>query len=112
MKMVRVAFAVSDDRGLDSPIADRFGRTPLFLIVDVEKGGEPRIIKVLRNPGAEAHGGAAVRAVEALLHEGVKIAVGPNFGPNARVIMSEVGMEGKMVSPGKSVREAIRELGL
>jgi predicted Fe-Mo cluster-binding NifX family protein len=104
--MVRIAFATDSDKGLEARIADRFGRALYFVIVDAENR-DIKNVKTIKNPGYEAHGGAAVKAAEALIKENVNIVVGPNFGPNARAVMSELGMKPVMAQPGKTVREVL-----
>ncbi len=109
--MVKIGFATDSDKGLEARIADRFGRAPYFIIVDYDKG-EIKSVKSIKNPGVESQGGAGVKSVEALLHEDVKIAVGPNFGPNARAVMEELGIKPVTLPAGTLVKDALHQISI
>ncbi len=99
---------VEEDRGLDSVVSSRFGRAPLIVIVDLE-GSEVRGIRTVENPGARAGSGAAIRAVQKLVDEGVQAVAAGAFGPNAMTALEEVGIRRIQVS-GVPVSEALRSL--
>ncbi len=104
--MMRVAFASDEDRGLDSLISPRFGRANYFVIVDTQTGDH----KVVRNPGADARSGAAIKAVQLLIKEGVKKVYAGSFGPNAMTALEEMGIEYVQIS-GVPVKEVLSEGG-
>lgn len=107
--MHKVAVATEDARGLDGVVASRFGRAPYFTIVEVDDSGRPVRAKVVQNPGAVASGGAAIKAIQVLVNEGVEAVVGPNFGPNARAVLAEMGIKMVTMPPGTPVRRAVEE---
>jgi len=100
---MKLAFAVDEARGLDSLISHRFGRAEYFVIVDADTGSH----KVVRNPGAEARSGAAIKAIQLLIKEGVKKVYAGSFGPNAMTALEEMGIEYEQVS-GVPVREVLK----
>ncbi len=108
--MPRIAVATQNGNGLDDVVADRFGRAPFFTIVDLDDKGNIVNVKVVENPGAKAHGGAGVKAVQKLVDEKVEVAVGPSFGPNAKAVLDEVGIKTITTTPGRTVREVVEEV--
>lgn len=105
---MRIAFASEENEGLMSKVSNRFGRAAYFIIVDTEDG-EVKEYKIEKNPGAEARGGAGIKAVQKLINEGAKIAVAGSFGPNAMTALEETGIKHVEIS-GVTVEEALREL--
>ncbi len=99
---MKVAFAVDENRGLDSLISHRFGRAEYFVIVDTDTNS----YKVVRNPGAEARSGAAIKAIQLLIKEGVRKVYAGSFGPNAMTALEEMGIEYVQLS-GVPVKEAL-----
>ncbi|RLF01298.1 MAG: iron-molybdenum cofactor-binding protein, partial [Thermoprotei archaeon] len=79
---MRIAFASEEDNGLDSIVSRKFGRATYFIMVDVE-GGNVKSVRTIKNPGAYASGGAAIRAVQELINNNVDVVVAGGFGPNA-----------------------------
>jgi predicted Fe-Mo cluster-binding NifX family protein len=51
---MKIAITVENDRGLESPIAMHFGRSPYFAFVEVE-GQQVKAVEVLPNPFAAGH---------------------------------------------------------
>ena len=62
---MRIAVAVNDDRGLESDVAQHFGRCPYYVFVDVVDD-QIQEVNVLANPYYENH---TPRAVPVLIHE-------------------------------------------
>ena len=73
----------------DSEVDPQFGRCNYFVIIDPEIGSVTSII----NPGAEASGGAGIRAAEAIVGAEVDTLLTGSVGPNAFSILSEAGIE-------------------
>ncbi len=108
--MVKIAFASMNGGGLEDVIADRFGRAPVFTIVELDEQGNIVNVKVIENPGAQAASGAGVKSVQALVNEGVDIAVGPNFGPNAQVLLEEMNIKPVRIPAGTKIAEALEKV--
>lgn len=63
----------------------RFGRCEYFQIHDVESGE----IKIIKNEGQMASGGAGIAAAQQVIDEGADVVITGNLGPNAyRVLKS------------------------
>ncbi|MCE4600457.1 MAG: NifB/NifX family molybdenum-iron cluster-binding protein [Desulfurococcales archaeon] len=105
---VRIGIPTEDDKGLDSRVAERFGRAPKFTVVDVDEAtGEVLNVEVHDNPGYTAGSGAGVKAAQKLGDLGVRVYAGPTPGPNAYAALSYLGI--KVVSvTGVSAREALK----
>lgn len=114
--MPKIAIASNSKDGLNDIVASRFGRAPTFTIIELDDKGDIISVKVIENPGANAPGGAGVKAVQALINEGVDIVVGPSFGPNAKAILDEMNIKTITIPAGTKISEAIeyvkREIGL
>ncbi|RLG44209.1 MAG: dinitrogenase iron-molybdenum cofactor biosynthesis protein [Thermoproteota archaeon] len=114
--MPKIAIASNSKGGLEDVVASRFGRAPTFTIIELDDKGNIINVKVIENPGVNAPGGAGVKAVQALINEGVDIAVGPSFGPNAKAILDEMNIKAITIPAGTKISEAIeyvkREIGL
>ncbi len=108
--MIRIAFASKSSGGLEDEIADRFGRAPVFTIIELDENGEIKNVRIVANPGAEAGGGAGVKAVQTLVNERVNIAVGPSFGPNAQVLLEEMNIKPIRISAGTKISEALERV--
>lgn len=91
---MKIAVTVENNNGLESMVAEHFGRAPCFMLVDVENG-EVTATQVVANPFAEAHqpgqvpgfihehkanvilsGGMGGRAIEFFGQLGIKAATG------------------------------------
>jgi len=106
---IRIAFA-TENGGLESPIAQRFGRAPKFTIVEVDENtGRVLNVEVYDNPGYAAGSGAGVKAAQKLGELNVKVVVGPTPGPNAYAALQYLGIR---VVPlmGTTVKEALPKI--
>ena len=54
VESMRIAVSADSDNGLDSAVNPHFGRCPLFVLVDVEKGSVVRV-ETVRNPYHKNH---------------------------------------------------------
>ncbi|RUM47405.1 MAG: dinitrogenase iron-molybdenum cofactor biosynthesis protein [Hyperthermus sp.] len=107
--MPKIAIASEDSKGLDDVVASRFARAPKFTIVELDEKGEVQNIKIIDNPGAQATGGAAIKAIQALINEGVDIVIGPAFGPNAQAVLAEMKIKNMVIPAGTRIRDAIEK---
>lgn len=105
---MRIAFASEESKGLDSIVSRKFGRAAYFIIVDLVDD-KVENIRAIENPGASAMGGAAIKAVQALINEKVDIVVAGAFGPNATVALQETGIK-YYTYEGIKVEEVIKEI--
>lgn len=64
---------------LDSPIDDRFGRSPWLIQMDTET----HQWEAFPNPGATQSGGAGVAAAQFVINLKVDVVISGDFGPNA-----------------------------
>lgn len=74
---------------VSSPMDDRLGRCPYFIIFDTKDG----YVRSLRNEAAEASSGAGTKAMQTLIDNDVKAVITGKVGPNAMAVMEEAGME-------------------
>jgi predicted Fe-Mo cluster-binding NifX family protein len=88
---MRICLSVSLPN-LDSPIDPRFGRAPYFLITD-ERGEK---VKVIKNTGVEAMGGAGITAAQLVVSAGAQVVITGNLGPRAFQVLQASGI--KMIS--------------
>lgn len=76
---MKLAIMASDNKGLQSKVAQRFGRAPYLVIVNVETEKS----KVKKNQAAAESSGAGIVAAQTVLDENVEAVIGGNFGPKA-----------------------------
>ncbi len=88
---------------LDSPVDPRFGRCQHFLIIS-EKG---KLIKSVANEGVRAMGGAGITAAQIVANEGINIVITGNIGPNAFMVLNQVGIKIYLGAFNISSREAL-----
>ncbi len=75
---------------LTSPVDQRFGRCPYFVILDSDSG---EIIKSIPNSGALASGGAGTQTARLLFSEKVEAVLVGNVGPNAVTALKAAGIK-------------------
>jgi len=114
--MPKIAIASENGGGLDDVVASRFARAPKFTIIELDDKGNIVGVKIIDNPGAQATGGAAIKAIQALINEGVDLVIGPAFGPNAQAVLAEMNIRNMTLPAGTRIRDALeaakKELGL
>lgn len=79
LEKMRVALPIQEDLGLDSPIADHFGRAPFFILVDLE-GKQIRSYKVIKNTAQNLKIHAGLEATKLLLKEKIDVLVVKRVG--------------------------------
>ncbi len=107
---MRIAFAINEDKGLDSLISERFGRAPYFLIVEVSNDFKIVNYEVVENPGAKVMGGAASKASQLLASKSVSAVVAGNFGPHAMSVLPALNIKAIALPPSIKVKDAISRL--
>ncbi len=100
---MRIAFAVDEDKGLDSVISYHFGRCPFYLFVDIEND-EVKSVTAEQNPFDEGHGPGVIPQ---FIHDrGAEVIVCGNMGPKARDFFSSLGVRPVTGAYGK-VKDAL-----
>ncbi|TAJ43903.1 NifB/NifX family molybdenum-iron cluster-binding protein [Methanofollis fontis] len=74
---------------INSPAEDRFGRAPVFLIVDDESGAVTPIV----NDNAGGAGGVGVRSAQIMVEQGVSVVITGQVGGNANSALKGAGIE-------------------
>jgi predicted Fe-Mo cluster-binding NifX family protein len=85
---MKIAFAISG-KDLSSPIDEKFGRAPRFLVFD----GEKKNFAVIENPAAQEAQGAGIKAAEAVIRAGAKAVVAGECGPKATDVLNAAGVK-------------------
>jgi len=80
----------------------RFGRCSYFVLYDTETGEWSSF----PNPGRDAVGGAAMKAVEFLKEKGVGLVLTGHLGPNATSSLQSAGIKAETGIAGK-VKEVV-----
>ena len=73
---------------LESPMDQRFGRAPYFILADTAAMS----IEVIKNEAAYGAGGAGINLAQNLIDKGVKIVITGNVGPNAMKVLEAAGV--------------------
>ena len=102
--MVKVAVARESNQGMNSPVAYRFARAPLFAIVEINEKGMN--MQIVQNPHAYGRGIGPLVA-QWLASQGVNIVIAPSVGPNASAALSSFGIQIKMAPPGTPLTQAL-----
>ena len=107
----RVACAVLENRGLDSPVSPRFARAPFIAFVDIVNG---RVVSVIveANPAVNAPHGAGVVIAQWLLSSGVRAVLAVRLGPNIMSVLQSAGIQVYYTTPGIRLIDALRSSGL
>ncbi len=74
---------------LDSPVNDRFGRSPWFLRVD----SDTLEWQAFENPAVNNRGGAGVTAAQFAVDQKVGAVFSGDFGPNAATALQAAGIQ-------------------
>lgn len=73
---------------LDSMLANRFGRSPYFIILDISS----KEWESLSNPAAESQHGAGTQSAQFLIDNKIDAVVSSRFGPKAGKILVSAGV--------------------
>ena len=74
---------------LESQPNPRFGRTPIFILFNLDED----TWEALENPAITAQGGAGVAASQFLIDHGAQVAISGRFGPNAHQALNAAGIK-------------------
>ncbi len=87
---------------LDAEVDPRFGRCAYFIFVDTETGAS----EAVKNPHADATGGAGIQSGQLVANKQVKAVVTGNVGPNAYQTLKTAGID-VITGVSGSVKEAV-----
>ncbi len=90
---------------LESPLEDRFGRAPYFIIVESENGS----FEAIQNPYANGAGGVGPKAAQILIAHDVKALISGQVGGNAREVLVAAGIAMYTYRAGGSVKDAFEQ---
>ena len=103
---MKLAIPVEEDRGIDSPICEHFGRAPYFALVELGEGGVS--VEVRKNPLVEHTAGALP---ELLKSWGVDRIIAARMGQKAQLFFSQFGIDVVLGASG-TVREVLKRFGV
>lgn len=89
-----------DEARPDSPVCVSFGRAPYFLLCE---GGKTEFVD---NPGAQAEGGAGLKAAQAAADSGADALVTVRCGENAAVVLKAAGIMIYKSNEGSAIENA------
>ncbi len=93
---------------LDSPVSERFGRAPYFIIVE----SESLKFEVIKNEAQSLQGGAGPNAVRQIAKHGAVVLLTGAVGPNAQGALDAAKITAVTgISSSQTVKEAIDEYG-
>lgn len=73
----------ADIKDMNGPVSGSFGRAPLYFIYDnIKEAGF-----FIENTAATAQGGAGVKAAQLLVDQNVTVAISPQMGENASMLL-------------------------
>ncbi len=98
--MAKIAISAKENN-MSSPIDDRFGRAPYFLIYDEETGNEEWITNEINS----AHG-VGPKVVQMLAQKGATVIIAPQLGQNALQAIHAGGLKAYEFS-GENLQEII-----
>ncbi len=85
---MKIALPV-EENSLQSKVCISFGRTPYFLIYDVET----KQSDFIDNSAAASQGGAGIKAAQAIVDTGSKVLITPRCGENAEEVLSAANIK-------------------
>jgi len=100
----RLICVTSQGEGLKGDAEDRFGRSPYFVILDLETGEA----STFENPVADAAGGAGPRAVQFVADQGAEVVITGQLGDKAADAMASSGIKAYSYKGGGKVSDAVR----
>lgn len=88
---MKVAITADGDK-LHSKVDQRFGRSPYFIVLDIN-GDEVGTFEAIKNEGAIQGHGAGIRAGEQMGELKVEVVITGQLGPNATNVLKELGIK-------------------
>lgn len=91
------------ENGLDSAVADRFGRAECYVLFNTET----KETRTIDNTAKNSASGAGGRAVRLLNENEVEVALAPELGPKAMDAIKAFEIRAYSYGESKTVREAL-----
>ncbi len=91
------------ENGLNSPVADRFGRAEYYVLFNTES----KESRTIENTAKNSASGAGGRAVRLLDENGVTVALAPELGPKAMDAIKAFEIRAYSYGESKTVKEAL-----
>lgn len=88
MKNMRLAIPVLENKK-ETKISSSFGRSPYYLIYDMEENTTQYIL----NSAKDAAGGAGIKASQIIIDQKANVVITPQCGNNAYEVLKEAGIE-------------------
>lgn len=88
---------------LNGEIDLRFARAPYFIIYDTAK----KTTEIKENTYKDGVRAVGTMVAQYIINEGIKIVIASDMGPNAKMVLTEAGVEIKKISG--SVKEALSQ---
>ena len=98
---MKVALPV-ESKSLDVSVCPSFGRTPLYVLIDTDRGTH----EFLENAAAASQGGAGIKAAQWVADKKVQALLTPRCGENAAAVLKSADIQIYKTS-GSSIQENI-----
>jgi predicted Fe-Mo cluster-binding NifX family protein len=87
MGKIKVAISAKENN-LEGEIGDVFGRSPYFVIAEIENG-EMKKTEIIENKNANQTGGAGISAAQLMAEKNVNAVITKNVGPRALDVLKQ-----------------------
>ena len=84
---MKIAVSVKE-KNLSGEVSDVFGRSPYFVIAEIENG-EIKKTEIIENKNADQVGGAGISAAQLMAEKNVNIVITGNVGPRAFDVLNQ-----------------------
>ena len=102
---MRIAFAVDENKGLESKLSQHFGRCPYYIFVDVE-GNKVKKVETKRNPFYEGHAPGLVP--QFIAEQGANVIIAGGMGWRAIEWFRKLGIK-PITTEVKRIGEILNE---
>jgi len=88
----------STGKNLTDSVSDVFGRSPYFIIAEIENG-EIKKTEIMENKNADQAGGAGISAAQLMAEKNVNAVITGNVGPRALDVLRQIRLLNKYLPP-------------
>ena len=89
--MIKIVVSAKENN-LESEVSDVFGRSPYFVIVEIE-GKEIKRTEIIENKNTEQMSGAGISTAQLMAENNVNAVITGNIGPRASDILKQFNIE-------------------